>query len=142
MPQTDPNSNSATAPERIDRDILVEAPPENVWEVITGDGWLAEQVELELVPGGDARFVDGESVRTGWIEEAAAPESDGGGRLTFWWGPESEPATRVELTLEPEGDVTRVRVAETRPLENLTLVGLPLPGQGGASHGPAMLAVA
>src|ERR1700731_4053558 len=72
----------------IDRDVLIPASPNDVWTVITGDGWLAEDVELELTPGGDARFSDPESERTGWVEEARAPGGDGDGRLVFWWGPE------------------------------------------------------
>jgi uncharacterized protein YndB with AHSA1/START domain len=130
-------------PERIDRDLVLPAQPEEVWEVITTDGWLAQRVDLELRPGGEARFTDPGTVRTGWVEEALAPEGEMEGCLVFWWGPEGEPASRVALTLTPEGVLgTRLRVLETRPLEALDLVGVPLPGQGGVSHGPAMLAVA
>lgn len=129
--------------ERVDRDVLIEASADDLWAVITDDGWLAEQVELDLIPGGDARFIDPGSERTGWVEEAHAPCGDDAGRLVFWWGPEGEPATRVELTLTPEGGLsTRLRVVESRPLEALELIGAPLPGQSGTSRGPAMLAVA
>lgn len=129
--------------ERIDRDVRIPASPDDVWTVITGHGWLAERVELELTPGGDARFSDPGSERTGWVEEAQIPSRDGAGRLVFWWGPEGDPATRVELTLVPEDAAsTRLRVVESRPLETLELIGLTLPGQSGMSHGPAMLAVA
>jgi len=44
--------------------------------------WLADEIELELRPGGDARFVSGDEVRTGWVEEISPPGSDGTGRLT------------------------------------------------------------
>lgn len=133
-----------TAPaERIDRDVLLPASPDDLWAVITGDGWLAERVELELEPGGEARFTNRDAIRTGWVEEARPPGLDGHAALVFWWGPEGDPATRVELELEPgEDGCTRLRVAETRPLEQLDLVGVPLPDQPGRSHGPAMLAVA
>jgi uncharacterized protein YndB with AHSA1/START domain len=143
MAHDDLYSDATTTTERVARDLLIPASPEEVWEVITEDGWLAEHVELELEPGGEARFTDPDQVRTGWVEEARPPDTDGHARLVFWWGPEGEPATRVELMLEPEVTRgTRLRVAETRPLEQLDLVGLPLPGQRGASHGPAMLALA
>jgi uncharacterized protein YndB with AHSA1/START domain len=129
--------------ERIDRDVLVSASPSEVWTVITGDGWLADRVALELTPGGDARFSDLDCERTGWVEEAQEPSGDGQGRLVFWWGPEGEPATRVELTLTPEDPATtRLRVVESRPLEALELIGPALPGQSGMSYDPAMLAVA
>ena len=143
MAHDDLDSDATTTTERVARDLLIPAAPEDVWDVITGDGWLAERVELELEPGGEARFIDPEQVRTGWVEEANPPGLKGHAALVFWWGPEGDPATRVELVLEPEVDGgTRLRVAETRPLEQLDLIGLPLPGQRGASHGPAMLALA
>ena len=94
-------------------------------------------------PGGDARFADGDEVRTGWVEEAQPPSDEEPGRLAFWWSADGEPASRVELTLEPVADgYTRLRVIEARPLEVLDLTGIPLPGGGGAQRGPAMLAVA
>jgi uncharacterized protein YndB with AHSA1/START domain len=127
--------------DQIERELVLPAPPEQVWEVITGPGWLASQVELELFPGGDARFSDGEDERAGWVEEAVPPEGADTGRLVFWWSADGEPASRVELTLDPDADgYTRLRVVEARPLEVLDVTGVPLPGGGGAQRGPAMLA--
>jgi uncharacterized protein YndB with AHSA1/START domain len=131
--------------ERLERDVLVLAPPDRVWEVVTGRDWLGEEVQLDLVPGGDAQFGSDATGKTGWVEEAKAPAEDprGAGRLVFWWGSGDEPATRVELTLEPEGeDATRLRVTESRPLEVLDVIGVPLPGGGGEIRGPAMLVAA
>jgi hypothetical protein len=143
MPHDHRYIDADTVTERIDRDLLLPASPQDVWDVITSDGWLAEHVELVLVPGGEARFTDRDSIRTGWVEEASPPVGESSGVLIFWWGPDGEPATRVELTLEPENeDSTRLRVVESRPLEALDLIGLPLPGERGTSHGPAMVAVA
>jgi uncharacterized protein YndB with AHSA1/START domain len=143
MPPYDRYQDAAPTVERIDRDLLIPASPDEVWDAITEDGWLAEKVELALEPGGEARFTDPDRIRRGWVEEAVLPGAERGGRLVFWWGPEGEPATRVELTLEPAGRTrTHLRVTETRPLEMLDLVGLPLPGQSGATRGPAMLALA
>lgn len=129
--------------EQIERELVVDAPPEDVWAVVTSSGWLASDVQLELVPGGEAAFSCDEWSKQGWVEEAVAPEGDDAGRLIFWWSADSEPATRVDLTLEPEGEgFTRLRVVEARPLEVLDIVGIPLPGAGGASHGPVMLVAA
>ena len=128
---------------RIERRTLLAASPREVWEVVTGPGWLAEDVRLDLVPGGDAHFRSRGSLKTGWVEEACAPGKDGatGGRLAFWWACDGDPATRVELRLDPEGEsATRLRVIETRPLEVLDLIATPLPGAGGASFGPVLLA--
>jgi uncharacterized protein YndB with AHSA1/START domain len=121
--------------DQIERELVLPVPPQQVWDVIAAPGWLAGQIELDLEPGGDARFVDGDEERTGWVEEAVPGE-----RLAFWWSADGEPASRVELTLEPEpGGYTRLRVVEARPLEVLDVTGIPLPS-GGAQRGPAMLA--
>jgi uncharacterized protein YndB with AHSA1/START domain len=134
----------------IERELHLPAPAADVWQAITDpawlSSWLADQVELELRPGGEARFWLGAEFRRGWVEEVSAPEAGehgarGSGRLAFWWARDDEPASRVELVLTPvsEGE-TRVRVAETRPLEILDLVGVPLPGHGGLRYGPALVA--
>lgn len=130
--------------DRIERELLVRASPEDVWDAITAPGWLAEEVRLDLHPGGDARFRSGEIVKTGWVEAALRPR-----QLVFWWGADGEPASRVQLTLRPApragpttpaAPVTRLTVVECRSLEVLDLVGLPLPGAAGASFGPALVA--
>ena len=92
-------------------------------------------MELDLRPGGDASFRSAEEIKSGWVEEVLEP-----GRLAFWWAVDGELASRVELTLREDGAHTRLRVVETRPLEMLDLVGLPLPGIGGATYGPALVA--
>jgi uncharacterized protein YndB with AHSA1/START domain len=121
--------------ERIERELWLPATPEAVWEAVTGDGWLADRVSLDLRPGGEAVFESDDHLRSGWIEDVSAPE-----RLSFWWSLEDEPASRVELRIDARGDHTRLRVVETRPLEVLDLVGVPLPGTGGATFGPALVA--
>jgi Activator of Hsp90 ATPase homolog 1-like protein len=134
----------------IERELDLPASPTDVWRALTDPawlaGWLADEVELELRPGGEARFRLGEEHRTGWVEEITPPASHhpdepSAGRLIFWWTRAQEPASRVELVLIGLSDaVTRLRVAETRPLEILDLVGVPLPGHGGGSFGPALMA--
>jgi uncharacterized protein YndB with AHSA1/START domain len=121
--------------DRIERELVVDAPAEDVWDAVTGDGWLADEVDLDLQPGGDASFRSAAEVKSGWVEEAHAPY-----RLAFWWAADGEPATRVELTLDGDEDSTRLRVVETRPLDVLDLVGMPLPRIGGRTFGPALVA--
>jgi uncharacterized protein YndB with AHSA1/START domain len=103
--------------------------------VITGGEWLADDVQLDLRPGGDALFRSEEEVKTGWVEDVLAPE-----RLAFWWAVDGGTATRVELTLNEFEDGTLVRVVESRPLDVLDLVGTPLPRIDGRSYGPALVA--
>ncbi len=121
--------------EQIARELWLNATPEEVWAVITADGWLADEISLDLQPGGDASFRSDAAEKSGWVEEVRAPH-----RLCFWWTAGEEPATRVELTLQRAHEGTRLRVVETRPLELLDVLGIPLPGAGGASYGPALVA--
>jgi uncharacterized protein YndB with AHSA1/START domain len=122
--------------DRIERELSLPAPAQEVWDAVTGDGWLADEVELVLEPGGDATFRSDDATKTGWVEHASAPS-----RLAFWWAADGEPATRVELTLEQlEAQRTRLRVVETRPLDALDLTATPLDGLGGRSFGPVLVA--
>ena len=132
--------------DRIEREMELPASLERAWEAVTEPAWLtswlADEVELELTPGGSARFRLADRERTGWVEEVAAPDEGGEARLVFWWSAGDAPASRVELTLTVAGEQTTiVRVVETRPLEILDLVGIPAPGAGGsASPGPMLVA--
>lgn len=121
--------------ERIERELWLPVTPQEVWDAVTSDGWLADHVSLELRPGGDAEFESDGLLRTGWVEDVAMPE-----RLSFWWAVDDEPASRVELRIQERDDGARLRIVETRPLDVLDLVGVPLPGAGGSSFGPALVA--
>jgi uncharacterized protein YndB with AHSA1/START domain len=128
----------------IERELLLPAGTADVWRAITDpawlSGWLADHVELELTPGGEAYFRLGDEERSGWVEQVAAP-SEGTGRLAFWWSRRDEPASRVELVLTATSErETRLRVVETRPLDILDLVGMPLGGFGATHYGPALVA--
>jgi uncharacterized protein YndB with AHSA1/START domain len=128
--------------DRIEREVVLATTLERVWEVVTGPGWLAPEVQFELFPAGEASFRSEDWAKTGWVEEVQAPRSGDhpGARLVFWWSADGDPSTRVELTLEPEGEsVTRLRVVEARPLEVLDLVGIPSNGSGRPGRGPTML---
>ena len=132
----------------IRRELELPGSLDDVWRALTDPAWLrswlADEVSMELWPGGEARFVIDGAARSGWVEEVCAPapghEPGRSGRLAFWWQPDGEPASRVSIELEPIENGTRVHVAEARPLEVLDLVGIPLPGHGGARFGPALVA--
>ena len=121
--------------DRVERDLWLPATPQQVWDAVTSDGWLGERVMLELRPGGDAEFESDGQLRTGWVEAVSMPE-----RLSFWWALDDEPASRVELRLQERDDGTHLRIVETRPLDVLDLIGVPLPGTTGSSFGPALVA--
>jgi uncharacterized protein YndB with AHSA1/START domain len=130
----------------IEREIELPATVQTVWQALTDPDclseWLADEVWLDLRPGGEARFVSGDEVKTGWVEEVSPPGDDGSGRLAFWWAVDDEPASRVSISVIGRDDARSVvRIVETRPLEVLDLVGIPLPGHGGRTFGPALVAV-
>lgn len=134
--------------DKIERELELSVPLADAWKVVTDprclELWLADEVALDLWPGGDASFRIGERVRSGWVEEVSPPRpgSAGPARLVFWWADGDEPASRVELELTPsERGGSILRVVEARPLEVLDLVGIPLPRGGGSAHGPALIAV-
>jgi uncharacterized protein YndB with AHSA1/START domain len=127
--------------ERVEREVTVPAEPDEVWRMLTEPdglaGWLAEEAEIDVRPDGEARFrmADGEE-RTGFVEEADPPA-----RLTLWWRAGDEDASRIEFTLEPVDDGTRVTVVESRPLRALDLYGAEIVLGGGAA-GPQLRATA
>jgi len=95
----------------IRREIVLPAGREEVWAALTEprgvEEWFANDVELDLRPGGEARFSwgNGES-RTATVVEVEPEE-----RLAFEWDGEGE----VEFTLDDDADGTRLTVVETSP---------------------------
>lgn len=140
--------------DRIERELLLPGTPEQLWPALTDpellESWLADEVVLDLRPGGEARFLVGDELREGWVEEVTPPPPGAApgtcGRLCFWWQGDADPpgpASRVSLELIAGSGHTTLRIVESRPLELLDLVGLPMPGDatGGRRYGPALVAV-
>jgi uncharacterized protein YndB with AHSA1/START domain len=104
---------------RIERDILIEAPVEVVWAVVTQpehiSGWFSESVEIDLTPGGKlALHWDSHGTRHGRVERVEPPHF-----LSFRWAIDPDQdltdgnSTLVEFSLTAEGDATRLTVVET-----------------------------
>ncbi|HEV3088013.1 MAG TPA: SRPBCC family protein [Candidatus Elarobacter sp.] len=106
--------------DRIEREIVVAAPRERVWEIITQaehvGTWFGESAQVDLRPGGELvlRWEKYGSFY-GSIEKIDEPNY-----LSYRWvpgipdvKPTNENSTLVEFTLTPEGADTRVRVVET-----------------------------
>jgi uncharacterized protein YndB with AHSA1/START domain len=95
----------------IHREITLPASRDDVWEALTNPDelaeWFANDVELDLRPGGGAsfRWSNGEERR------ATVVEVETERRLAFEWEDEGE----VEFTLEDDADGTRLTVVETAP---------------------------
>jgi uncharacterized protein YndB with AHSA1/START domain len=98
----------------VERAILLDATPEEVWEALTDEAalreWLAPAVELEPREGGEllCRYEDGEE-RRGEVELIEEAE-----RLAFRWWREDAGPSRVELTLEAVAGGTRLTVIESQ----------------------------
>ena len=95
----------------IRKEIVLPADPDEVWDALTEperlEDWFANDVELDLRPGGGASF----RWSNGEERHAIVTEVDHERRLTFEWDDEGE----VELTLDDGADGTRLTVIESSP---------------------------
>jgi len=95
----------------IRKEIVLPSPREEVWEALTDperlEDWFANEVDLDLRPGGGAsfRWDNGEERR------ATVTGVDPERRLSFEWEDEGE----VEFTLADDVGGTRLTVVETVP---------------------------
>jgi uncharacterized protein YndB with AHSA1/START domain len=103
----------------IEREILIEAPPEVVWRTITQPDqmsrWFADRVELVVEPGAHGYMQFGDQGGPVVVETVDPPT-----RFSFRWNhprgeePVAGNSMLVEFTLTPEGsERTRLRVSET-----------------------------
>ena len=107
------------ARDRIEREIVIEAPRERVWAVLTQPEhiaqWFGDTAEMDLRAGGKAAF--------GWTEhgrhEAVVERVDPPGFFSYRWArgtdtaPTAGEATLVEFTLSAHENGTLLRVVET-----------------------------
>jgi uncharacterized protein YndB with AHSA1/START domain len=96
----------------VTREILLDAPPSEVWEALTDEEqleeWFANDVEFDLADGGTFRWDDGE------VRRAVVEEVDAERRLALrWWDPASPEESEVTFTLEEIPAGTRLVVTET-----------------------------
>src|SRR5260370_29362153 len=95
----------------IRREIVLPAPREEVWEALTEpdrlEDWFANDVDLDLRPGGGASF----RWSNGEERHATVTEVDHERRLSFEWDHEGA----VELTLGDDVDRTRLSAVESSP---------------------------
>jgi uncharacterized protein YndB with AHSA1/START domain len=113
-------------PDRIDRTIEIQAPPDRVWRALTSaadlSAWFQVTIEGDIMPGREVWMTSlhpghaGQRFRVRFIE-MTAPR-----RFVWEWCPgavdpdvdyDREPRTTVTFTLEPSGQGTRLSVSET-----------------------------
>jgi uncharacterized protein YndB with AHSA1/START domain len=110
----------STTPDQIARDVLIEAPVDVVWRVVTEPEhivrWFSDTAELDLRPGGDGvlTFESNSSVAPLVVDTVEPPTT-----FAFRWSaPEGETpvagnSTLVTFLLAPEGNATRLSVVES-----------------------------
>ena len=92
----------------VTREVVLDAPVEEVWSALTEperlEEWFANDVELELEPGGEGtfRWDDGEE------RHAVVEEVDHERRFSFTWD-----ESHVAIELDEVDGGTRVVVTET-----------------------------
>jgi uncharacterized protein YndB with AHSA1/START domain len=109
--------------DRIERDVLIEAPVERVWTLITEaehlGTWFADD-------GADVDLREGGAIEMRWQEHGAVrcriESIDEPNAFSFRWAPFKDPggaepaagnSTLVEFKLAEEGGATRLSVAES-----------------------------
>jgi uncharacterized protein YndB with AHSA1/START domain len=106
-------------PDSIERELILPVPPARVWAALTRpdqlSAWFGTQATIDLRPGGEVIFTwDGSTGPRGTnrgVIEAVEPPN----RFAFRWqsSPDTEQMTRVEFTLEPHPEGTRLRLVES-----------------------------
>ena len=95
----------------VEREVLLDAPPEEVWEALTDpeqlEEWFANEVEFDVERGGVFRWDDGD-VRYAVVEEVDPPR-----RFGFRWLDVDEAESEVVFDLEETPGGTRVTVRES-----------------------------
>jgi uncharacterized protein YndB with AHSA1/START domain len=99
----------------IEREIVIEASPETVWELLVdpdeATGWMGQAATFDLRPGGRYRV----EVVPGRTASGEFVEIDPPHRLVYTWGwehdgsPVPPGSTTIEFELTPSGDGTLLR---------------------------------
>ncbi|MGH2758851.1 MAG: SRPBCC domain-containing protein [Actinomycetota bacterium] len=98
----------------VEREIVLPASPNDVWEELTDPErlgeWFGADVDGDVAEGELVRFTTSDGERRAVVERADPPH-----RLTFRWLPTiDEPPSRVEIVIDEASDGSVVRVVERR----------------------------
>jgi uncharacterized protein YndB with AHSA1/START domain len=97
--------------QQVERRRTLDASPEEVWRALTHESllreWLADDAELDPVPGGELSFVVEGEERRGAVVDVDEERS-----LTFTWARDGEVPSEVCFRLEPAVSGTHLTVTE------------------------------
>ena len=98
----------------VTRELVLPVEPDEVWDALTSperlEEWFANDVELDVTPGGDGVF----RWESGEVKRALVETVDEGRGLTMrWWDEETGETTTVAIAVEEVDAGTRVVVTET-----------------------------
>lgn len=121
-------------PFSVRRSIEVEAPIDDVWDVVIDDderaGWFGGPTELTPVEGTEATFTEPDGTRRSARIESVVP----GRHLGWtWWddGDDGAAASRVTIDLTPSPAGTRIDILEAPARAQASVLGGVLAGQPG-----------
>ena len=101
-----------TISEHVDQHVDLEVDLDEAWRVISDSdelaAWFGGEVQLDIRPGGVGTIVDDRGVRY----DVLVTDVDEGHRVAWHWWDERGALSSVEISVEPAGARTRVRVVE------------------------------
>ena len=95
----------------VERETILEADPERVWEALTNEAllseWFAERARLDPWEGGEVEFDCADGERRGTVRRVEEERE-----LAFTWSREGQGESLVTFTIEPVEYGTRLVVVE------------------------------
>jgi len=106
-------------PDAIQREVILPVPPDRVWQALTHadqlGAWFGTHASIDLRPGGEVVFTWDGSTGPQGVTRGVIETVDPTRRFAFRWEAThgNQRLTRVEFTLEPHVEGTRLRVVES-----------------------------
>ena len=101
-------------PVTVNRDVDLDLAPDALWHLVSDpaemSGWLGDEVDLDVRPGGTGTIADGDRV----IRDVRVDQVDAGRLVLRWWDRASPLESEVVLEVigRPDGG-SRLRISET-----------------------------
>jgi uncharacterized protein YndB with AHSA1/START domain len=91
--------------------VELPCPVEETWDIVLDPSWLGDEGEVNAEEGGEGWVREGDETRWMLVEEVVEGE-----RFTYRWASFIDEPSRVEITLSPTDEGTRVDIVES-PLQ-------------------------